>query len=107
MRPFNRRLIGRFGRARGSPMKRRLFLLVILVSVTCACSGSAGSPAPPSGSSSATPFIYPSDEELQNILPAEVGTSWVYAIEVGSVDPVRYQDRKSTRLNSSHANISY
>jgi hypothetical protein len=73
-------------------MKRRLFLLVILVSVTCACSGSAGSPAPPSGSSSATPFIYPSDEELQNILPAEVGTSWVYAIEVGSVDPVRYQD---------------
>src|SRR3712207_8589132 len=32
---------------------------------------------------------------------------WRWEVFSGQVPPERYKDRKSTRLNSSHANISY
>src|SRR3712207_7685233 len=38
---------------------------------------------------------------------ADLGVRLEAHYAVGDVDPPRFEDRKSTRLNSSHANISY
>src|SRR3712207_8848128 len=47
----------------------------------------------------------PGFEELVQLRPGEGGVS--AEVEVLHPAPVARQDRKSTRLNSSHANISY
>src|SRR2546427_4719043 len=39
--------------------------------------------------------------------PGAVGNAVVHGFEVGQVEHVAHQDRKSTRLNSSHSQISY
>src|SRR3712207_8396413 len=46
-------------------------------------------------------------ESLQHVVAAQVTVGVVDALEVVQVEHEQRKDRKSTRLNSSHANISY
>src|SRR3712207_7434387 len=53
-------------------------------------------------------FTIPSGEDEGRILyGSHAGTTHFYSPDAGDENTIAFIDRKSTRLNSSHANISY